>query len=163
GVDVTSLDRRTRAALEVARSDADASAALVSFVAGFHDGHFAPVVTPEPSGGGAEPPPRTSDSDASSACAALGYAPVTRVGFSLPFEALNGFSMQSDGIAQAFRSGTISVGEHRFGLVRIPRFRPAEYPQLCLVVWPAVETINAAWLEELAKRLAAFRAAQVDA
>jgi hypothetical protein len=163
GVDLSALDRRTRAALDVARSDADASAALVGFVAGFHDGHFAPVVTPEPSGGGVEPPSRASDTDASSACAALGYAPATRVGFSLPFESLNGFSMQSDGIAHAFRSGTISVGEHRFGLVRIPRFRATEYPALCVAVWPAVDSINAAWLQELAKRLAELRAAHVDA
>src|SRR5215217_5882286 len=60
GVDLPSLDRRTRLALEAARSDVDASAALISFIAGFHDGHLALVVTPEPTGAIAEPPARAS-------------------------------------------------------------------------------------------------------
>lgn len=176
GVDLPALNRRTLRALDAAESDADAAAALVSFVAGFHDGHFAPLVTPEPTGAGAEPPPRASDNDASSACAAFGYSAATRVAFSLPFESLNAFTLQSDGISRAFRSGTIVVGGHRFGLVRIPRFRPAEYPTLCVAAWstlhasgtvPAAsaiqDVIDVAWLRELADRLAAFRADHVDA
>lgn len=165
GVDLPSLDRRTRLALDAARSDADATAALVGFVAGFHDGHFAPVVTPQPAGPSAEPPPRAADDDARAACAALGYSQATRVGFSLPFESLDGFSMQSDGIARAFRSGVIAVGERHFGLIRIPRFRPAEYPALCVATWSALhaDMIDAAWLRELADRLAAFRTDGVDA
>jgi hypothetical protein len=176
GVDLLSLDRRTRLALDAARSDADATAALVGFVAGFHDGHFAQVVTPDPAGASAEPPPRAADVDATAACAAFGFAPATRVAFSLPFESLDGFGMQSDGISRAFRSGTIAVGARHFGLVRIPRFRPAEYPALCLATWSALhvdgnvptagaiqDVIDAAWLRELAIRLAAFRAEGVDA
>jgi hypothetical protein len=81
----------------------------------------------------------------------------------LPFESLDGFRLQSDGISHAFRSGTIAVSGHRFGLVRIPRFRPAEYPALCLATWPAQDAIEAAWLRELAGRLAALRAAEVEA
>lgn len=163
GVDLPALNRRTLRALGAAESDADAAAALVSFVAGFHDGHFAPIVTPEPTGAGAEPPPRASDHDATSACAAFGYSAATRVAFSLPFESLHAFTLQSDGISHAFRSGTIVVGEHRFGLVRIPRFRPAEYPSLCIATWPAQDVIDVAWLRELADRLTAFRADHVDA
>jgi hypothetical protein len=175
-IDLLSLDRRTRLALDAARSDADAGAALISFVAGFHDGHFAPAVTPEPAGAGAEPPPRASDNDASSACAAFGYSPATRIAFSLPFESLNDFRLQSDGLSRAFRSGTIVVGERRFGLVRIPRFRPAEYPALCVAAWSTLKAtgsmpaaaaiqhvVDAAWLRELADRLSAFRAEHVDA
>ena len=170
GVDLPSLDRRTRLALGAARSDADASAALVSFIAGFRDGHLAMVVTPEQASAGAEPPPRASDADASAACAAFGFGPATRVAFSLPFESLDGFAMQSDGISQAFRSGTITSGARRFGLVRIPRFRAAEYPALCIAAWSKLhasgivptaaaiqDAINAAWLRELADRLAALR------
>ena len=67
GVDLPSLDRRTRLALDAARTDADAAAALVGFVAAFHDGHFAPTFTPEPGDTGAEPPPRAADNDASTA------------------------------------------------------------------------------------------------
>lgn len=176
GVDLPSLDRRTRLALGAARSDGDAAAALVGFVAGFHDGHFAPVVTPEPAGAGVEPPPRAADVDARAACAAFGFAPATRVGFSLPFESLDGFRMQSDGLARAFRSGTIAVGERRVGLVRIARFRPAEYPELCAATWTALhadgsaptagtiqDAIDAAWLRQLADRLAAIRSDGVDA
>lgn len=176
GVDLPSLDRRTRLALGVANSDADAIAALVGFVAAFHDGHFAPVVTPEQAGASAEPPARATDGDASAACAAFGFAPATRVGFSLPFESMEGFRMQSDGISRAFRSGTIALGERRFGLVRIPRFRPAEYPALCVATWSALhaagssvtaaaiqDVIDVAWLRELAERLAALRADGVDA
>jgi hypothetical protein len=176
GVDLPSLDRRTRLAFDAARSDADAAAALVGFVAGFHDGHFAPTVTPEPAGAAAEPPPRAFDNDANSACAAFGYSPATRVAFSLPFESLDGFRLQSDGFARAFRTGTIVIGERRFGLIRIPRFRPAEYPALCLAAWSTLHTttvaptaaaiqdvIDAAWLRELADRLAALRSEHVDA
>jgi hypothetical protein len=176
GVDLRSLDRRTRIALDAARSDADAAAALVSFVAGFRDGHFAPAVTPEPAGAGAEPSPRASDNDAGSACAAFGYSPATRVAFSLPFESLDGFRLQSDGLARAFRAGTIVIGERRFGLIRIPRFRPAEYPALCIAAWSTLhdtgvaptaaaiqDVIDATWLRELADRLAALRTERVDA
>lgn len=165
GVDLPSLDRRTRLALDAARSDADATAALVGFVAGFHDGHFAPVVTPQPAGPRAEPPPRAADDDARASCAAFGYSQATRVGFSLPFESLDGFRMQSDGIEHAFRSGVIAVGKRHFGLIRIPRFRPAEYPALCVATWSALhaDMIDAAWLRELADRLAAFRTDGVDA
>lgn len=163
GVDLPSLDRRTRLALDAARSDADAAAALVGFVAAFHDGHFAPTVTAEPSGASAEPPPRAADNDASAGCAAAGYSPATRIAFSLPFESLHGFRMESDGISRAFRSGTIVVGERRVGLVRIPRFRPAEYPALCLAAWPALDEMDAAWLQALAERLAAFRTEDVAA
>jgi Peptidase family S41 len=162
GIDLPALDRRTRLALDAARSDTDAAAALVGFVAGFHDGHFATTMTPEPNGAGPEPPLRTPDKDASAACAASGYAPSTRVAFSLPFESLDGFTMQSDGISRAFRSGTIVVGERRYGLVRIPRFRSAEYPSLCLAQWPTLDAIDAAWLRELAARLASLRADHVD-
>ena len=163
GVDLPSLDRRTRLALDAAQSHADASAALVSFIAGFHDGHLAMVVTPEQTGAVAEPPPRAPDNDARAACAAFGYGPATRVAFSLPFESLEGFKLLSDGIAPAFRSGTIVVGTHRFGLVRIPRFRPAEYPALCIEAWPVQDAIDAVWLRELADRLAALRRERVEA
>lgn len=81
------------------------------------------------------------------------------------------------GLARAFRTGTIVIGEKRFGLIRIPRFRPAEYPALCLAAWSTLHTttavaptaaaiqnvIDAAWLRELADRLAAFRTERVDA
>ena len=163
GVDLPALDRRTRVALDAARTDADGAAALLSFVAAFHDGHFAPTVTPEPSVAGPEPPPRAADKEASAACAAAGYSSATRIAFSLPFESLNGFRMESDGVSRAFRSGTIVLGERRFGLVRIPRFRPAEYPALCLATWPALDTMDAAWLRELADRLTAWRTERVDA
>jgi hypothetical protein len=163
GIDLPSLDRRTRLALDAARTNADGAAALVSFVAAFHDGHFAPTTTPESSGGAAEPPPRAADNEANAACAAAGYSPATRIAFSLPFESLSGFRMESDGISRAFRSGTIDAGGRRFGLVRIPRFRPAEYPTICAAVWPALDTIDAAWLKELAERLKAFRTEHVAA
>lgn len=163
GVALPALDRRTRVALDTARTDADGAAALVSFVAAFHDGHFAPTTTPEPGVAGPEPQPRAADNDASAACAAAGYSSATRIAFSLPFESLNGFRMESDGVSRAFRSGTIVVGKRRFGLVRIPRFRPAEYPALCLATWPASDAIDAAWLRELAGRLTVFQTQHVDA
>lgn len=176
GVELPSLDRRTRLALDSARSDADANAALVSFIAGFRDGHLAVVVTPEQTGAMAEPPPRASDTDGRAACAAFGYGPVTRVAFSVPFESLEGFKMQSDGISSAFRSGSVSVDGHRVGLVRIPRFRAAEYPTVCVETWSALhakgevptaaavqDAIDAEWLRELADRLAELRAEHVEA
>src|SRR5262249_1354599 len=98
-------------ALDEARTDADGAAALVSFVAAFHDGHFAPTTTPEASGAGPEPPQRAEDTDASAACAAAGYSPATRIAFSLPFEWLSGVRMDSER-HDCGRRAALRVGAH---------------------------------------------------
>jgi hypothetical protein len=49
GVDLPAMDRVATKALKSATTDAEASAALTSFVAGFHDGHLVPTSFPETS------------------------------------------------------------------------------------------------------------------
>jgi hypothetical protein len=102
-VDLPALDRATNSALERARSNAEAAAAITSFVAAFHDGHFAATAPPASSSRAtAEPPIVERSPDARTACAAFGFAPVTRITFSLPFESLVGFRLVSDGLSSAF-------------------------------------------------------------
>jgi peptidase S41-like protein len=171
GVDLAALDRATNSALERARSNAEASAAITAFVAAFHDGHFAPAAPPASSPrASAEPPIVERAPDAGTACAAFGYAPVTRIAFSLPFESLTGFRLVSDGLSNAFRAGVIELDGRRIGILRIPRFRPAEFPAVCKSAWASLsargieptrsavlEIVNAEWLRTLAARLRELR------
>jgi hypothetical protein len=177
GVDLPLLDRTTRDALRRARTDAEASDAIRRFVAAVHDGHFTAIPIPESSPAApVEPPVVAAANDARTACAAFGFAPVTRSAFSLPFESLPEFELISDGLGDAFRSGVIRLSGLRIGLVRIPRFRPAEFPSLCERVWNdlrgrnreptrAVVTalVDEEWLRVLAERLAALRARDIAA
>lgn len=176
GVDLPSLDRRTTRALRHASSEAEARAAVLGFVSSFHDGHFTATAAPEVGGGAAEPPQPTIYTDAPTACAAYGYAPTTRIQFSLPFETLPGFALYADGLSGAFRSGIVENNGVRLGIVRIPRFRAREYPALCMQLWSMLHArgaqtsaeaianeVDAAWLQTLAARLRQFRAEHVAA
>jgi peptidase S41-like protein len=171
GVDLPALDRATGSALERAATNTEAAAAITAFVAGFRDGHFAPTAAPGASPrAAAEPPTVERAPDARTLCAALGYLPQTRVAFSLPFESLAGFRLQSDGLASAFRAGVIELDGRRLGILRIPRFRPAEFPAICESAWAALSgrgveptrsavlgVINTEWLRTLATRLRELR------
>lgn len=164
GIDLPALHRATMRSLLQAHSDSEAATALRSFVAAIHDGHLTPTVvasTTLP-----EPPTVDAAEEMHTGCAAYGYAPLTRVVFSRPFESLPGFRLLSDGVERAFRGGTITVGHTRIGILRIPRFRPAEYPEMCLQTWRAIveqgraptraailDEINARFLRTLAARL----------
>ena len=156
---------------------AEASAAITAFVAAFHDGHFAPTPPPRSSPpASAEPPTVERAADARTACAAFGYVPVTRVAYSLPFESLPGFTLISDGFADPFRAGVIEQDGRRIGLVRIPRFRPAEFPAVCERAWASLrargveptrgavlEVINEEWLRMLAARLTQLQTRNITA
>jgi hypothetical protein len=177
GTDLVALDGATRSALEHAATDTDASVAITRFVEGVRDGHFAATAAPSPVGGTFQEPPLVERAaDARTACAAFGYAPVTRIGFSLPFESLSGFELTSDGVTTPFRAGIIEQGERRFGIVRIPRFRPAEFPQLCESTWQSLRArhiaptrsairdhVDAEWLHALGARLRELSAKRVNA
>ncbi|MBV9506105.1 MAG: hypothetical protein JO323_13990 [Acidobacteriia bacterium] len=90
--------------------------------------------------------------------------------FSLPFESLPGFTLLTDGLSAAFRSGTIESGRQRIAIIRIPRFRALEYPAICREVWATLNrsgrtpdrsaigrAIDQAWLETLGARLRSLR------
>jgi Peptidase family S41 len=176
-VDLPALDRATINALERASSNAEASAAISAFVAAFHDGHFAATAPPaSPSRATPEPPIVERSPDARTACAAFGFAPVTRIAFSLPFESLVGFRLVSDGLSSAFRAGVIELDGRRIGILRIPRFRPAEFPGVCESAWASLsarhieptrsvilEIVNTEWLRTLAARLRELRDQQIKA
>lgn len=179
GVDLPASDRQTLDALHNARSDDEAMAALRGFVSRFHDGHLRPMPAPAPKTAASlpEPPRPTSYDDAQTACAAFGFVPLTQVSFSLPFETLPDFALQEDGLADAFRSGVITVEGVRLGLLRLPRFRAAEFPALCVKAWGELrargtreitskaigEVIDGVWLQTLAARLARFQTEKVAA
>jgi hypothetical protein len=178
GVDLPALDRATRTALERASSNTEASAAITAFVAAFHDGHLAPTLPPKSSSpsASAEPPIVERAVDARTACAAFGYVPLTRVAYSLPFESLVGFELVSDGFTDPFRTGAIAQEGRRIGLVRIPRFRPAEFPAVCERAWASLrargieptrgavlEVIDAEWLRALAERLTQVQTRNITA
>jgi Peptidase family S41 len=177
GVDLPALDRATRTALELASSNAEASAAITAFVASFHDGHFAPARSPESRPHASPEPPIVERSvDARTACAAFGYAPNTRASFSLPFESLEGFELVSDGYTDPFRAGVIALEGRRVALVRIPRFRPAEFPAVCGRAWESLRTrgidptrdavlaiVDAEWLRALAERLTQLQIRKITA
>ncbi len=179
GVDLPALDRRTRRLLDLADDEADARAALLAFVAGFHDGHFSPlpVRAPAPPSIAEPPKPDLATLEADAGCAALGYAVTRNTAFSLPFETLQGFALQSDGVAAPFRAGVIDMGGGaRFGIVRIPYFRQSEAAMLCVPAWTALrraghaidpaalrKQVDAAWFEALAALLRRFKREQVAA
>ncbi len=179
GVDLPTLDRRTLAALNAADSDAGARVVIHDFVAGFHDGHFSelpPQESPPPGAKVApEPPPRNLRADdADKGCAALGYANRSLESFSLPFEALDGFVLESDGQATGFRAGTITVAARKLGVARIRSFQPKQYPDACRRAWrahPAMsktsddfdDAVQDAWLDALATQLKRFHSEGVDA
>ena len=176
GVDLPALNRVTLQAIRRAKTNTEAGAALLTFVSGFHDGHFALAPVPETTNAAHDPPQPAVASDAETACAAYGYAPRTSVQYSLPFESLASFTLHTDGLQEAFGSGVIESKGARFGIVRIPRFRPREFPTLCRQVSKALQSqgvpitaraiasrIDEVWLKTLAARLQSFRQEKVIA
>lgn len=181
GVDIPALDRRTRHALAQAENDADAKAALLAFVAGFRDGHFSALVSLQGSAvseKAKEPDKPAYDKlDAATGCAALGYAATKSTPFSLPFETLNGFALESDGVTSAFRAGAITTANgSRLGIVRIRYFRQHDYPALCIADWQASKNADATidtkalqnkidteWFAVLADQLRRFKGEGVTA
>ena len=179
GVDLPALDRRTQRMLDLAGDDADARAALLAFVAAFHDGHFSPLPLRAPATATAAEParPDLATLDAAAGCAALGYAVTRSTAFSLPFETLPGFTLESDGVASPFRAGIAGTGSGtRLGIVRIPYFRQSEAATLCGQAWTALRTggqaidaavlrkkVDAAWFDALAGQLRRFGQEQVGA
>lgn len=174
GIDLPALNRRTLEALDRAQSDAEARRAILDYVAGFHDGHFSQLVTLEPLAAPApEPAAPTLDPDRpADGCAALGYASTARVPFSLPFETLPGFQLESDGLATPFRAGILPDPKGgRIGLVRIQNFRTAPFPAACLTGWAVLrkagkaitrsavaEAADEAWYAALEAQLRRFAA-----
>lgn len=179
GRDLPALDRRTTIALEQATNAAEARTALLAFQAAFRDGHFVGRPSPEPSlGEAAEPewPDLKSSDPAATACVALGYGGAASP-FSLPIETLPTFRILTDGEAQPFRTGIVTSGSVRIGLVRIPSFAMENYPALCRQSWIAEgvddggdvnqsaleRAISRAWYAELAAVLHTFQSLDVDA
>ena len=178
GVNLPALDRRTQRFLELSQSDDDAKSAILNFVSSFHDGHFSQVPTLEPASDKNADPPKAdfASLDPAAQCAALGYASTRSVPFSLPFESLPEFRLESDGISKPFRAGTIAANGRRFGVVRIKYFRQRDFPMLCEQVAARLKTngkkfdvdalnnaIDDAWFAALAAQLKAFQEEKVDA
>lgn len=174
GVDLQALDRQARRHIDGDENDAQAAQAIRTFIAGFRDGHLAELPRLEPAPAQAiEPPARDlTGVDPRTACAALGYAHRTSVAFSAPFEALPGFQLTADGQAEPFRAGVLPLADgRRLAVVRIPRFRPQEFPELCEASWSPdrpvsrdqmLDTTQDAWLRRLAERLRGLAARGAD-
>lgn len=179
GIDIPALDRRTRRALASAEDDADAKAALLGFVGGFH-GHFSQLPSLQPATAAAAKEPAQPAFDklgAATGCAALGYGATHGVPFSLPFETLPGFALESDGVTRAFRAGVVaSANGTPIGIVRIRHFRQHEDPAPCLQHWTDraasqkgfdadafQDRIDVEWYAALAAQLHRFRTQGVAA
>ncbi|MBC3916560.1 hypothetical protein H8L32_03595 [Undibacterium sp. CY18W] len=183
-VNLPQLDAYTRKALALAENDEQAKAVLRNFIDAFHDGHLRLITRssntiPTPANATASEPPAVAieNMDVENACAAIGVGSTSRVPFSLPLESLPGFALLSDGATQAFRAGIITTEQgSKLGVVRIPRFREAEYPGLCAQAWKTLsagkQNITAkqlrnamadAWFEVLAAHLVRMKAAGVQA
>jgi hypothetical protein len=176
GVDLPALDRRTKALLAQARSDEDARLAIHDFVLSLHDGHFSelPSLAAAAAEPAAEPAKRDlSHDDPRSACAALGYADKSQVAFSLPFETLPQFKLESDGVNSAFRAGLLTWNGARVGLVRIKNFSMRQYPSACERTWTTStkrersgtafdDLVTDTWFATLAAQLRRFHAERVD-
>jgi hypothetical protein len=178
GVDLPALDRRTERMIEQAESEEEARLALKSFVASFHDGHFSelPFLTLPLASASPEPPRRNlAVDDPVQGCAALGFADRSQAAFSLPFESLPGFSLESDGVTSAFRAGTIAVDGRVIGIVRLKNFSRQQYPSECLRIWASTDAktraaseafgkrVTEAWFETLAAQLRRFQKESVAA
>jgi hypothetical protein len=176
GVDLPALDRRTKAVLAQSHSDAEAHLAIRDFVLSLHDGHFSelPFLEPASTDTAAEPPKRDLSHDGPrGACAALGYADKSQVAFSLPFESLSQFKLETDGVSSAFRAGLLTWNGARVGIVRIKNFSMRQYPSACERAWakatkhersdPAFDDlVTDNWFATLAAQLQRFRAERVD-
>jgi hypothetical protein len=176
GVDLPALDRRTKAVLAQAQSDAEAHLAIRDFVLSLHDGHFSelPLLEPASADTAAEPPKRDLSHDgARDACAALGYADKSQVAFSLPFESLTHFKLETDGVSSAFRAGLLTWNGARIGLVRIKNFSMRQYPSACERTWSTSsqrdrsgsefdDLVTDTWFATLAQQLRRFRTERVD-
>ena len=138
GVDLPGLERHTRTALAAAENAGEAKRIVLDFVAALGDGHFSRVPDDPPAGAAhAEPPTAKLDpGDPLTGCAALGYAPRSRAGFSLPFESLPGFKLTADGVTRGFRAGLLPVRPGvTLGIVRLAEFRQQGTLWACLESW----------------------------
>jgi hypothetical protein len=178
GVDVPSLVRRTRVALDASRSDAEAREALLAFVKGFHDGHLSQQPSLAPALADAPDPGKAAlnADDPVSGCAAIGYSSTARIAFSLPFENLPGMRLLGDGQDSVFRVGLIEIGGRKIGLVRLQMFRAQAFPQACHRAWADLrksgtpitrdavgEAAGHLWLVDLAAQLKALKAGGAEA
>lgn len=172
GVDLVALDRRTRAALAAARTDAQAEAAITGFVDALHDGHLQRVPrepaaqAPAP---GASAAPRASD------CSALEIEPPREPGFSAALANLPGFS--ADAAPTPFPAAQLRTPHGlRLGAIRIASFTEMAYPSLCARALRELQEAHVAvtahrlrdamaddWLEALAAALGAAKQHGVDA
>lgn len=171
GVDLPALDQHTLHALQIAEDDDGARQAIKTFVASFHDGHFSELATVQAAKGTVEPEPPKADlakADPAEGCAALGYANRSAVAFSLPFEGLDGFRLEADGVSSSFRAGVIGIGGRSVGVVRIRSFQLKQHHDACERAWKANpqmdkrsdafdDAVDDAWLSALADQLARFR------
>jgi hypothetical protein len=179
GVGLPTLEQHTRAALATAESAGEARRIIVDFVTALGDGHFSRMPDDPPAGAAhAEPPKAKLDpGDPETGCAALGYAPRSHAGFSLPFESLPGFKLTANGLTHGFRAGLLPVRQGvTLGLVRIPEFRETGTAWACLAAWRGLvrqhkpidadavtEAVQEQWFAAMSATLRDFAARHVAA
>lgn len=175
GVDLPALDARAQRDLAEARDDAQATQALRSFLAGFHDGHLA-LLDRLDTGGTAAPlaavDPRALGPGAG--CAALGVADEGRHDFSLPLETLPGYTPLNSEADPALRAGILALpGGAKVGVLRLHEFDALRYPGLCHALWPQLRHADSigdmrsllvnGWVAVIAGSLRRFQQEGVDA
>jgi hypothetical protein len=180
GVALPELDQRTARALAQAADAIEARAAILAFVAAFHDGHLKSLddLPPARADAVAEPSRPVLDKlTMAAACAAIGADPSGSVAFSMPFESLDGMQLQVDGTSAPFRMGVVTTAAGtRIGVLRLQRFREKEFAALCGTAWGELRAANKKitdgalqeaiaddWREALAARLAWLKGQHVQA
>lgn len=145
GLDPVALDRGTMALLQAADTDREARAAIVAFVAAFHDGHFRvhrtklskrlEVWWAELWVSDVEATALRATTPGADACTALGiFGDEGGLAFELE-DAPEFTPMRADD--RAFAAGTLALGDRRFGILRIPIFDQARYRSACIRAWDA--------------------------
>jgi hypothetical protein len=146
GLDPVALDRETMQRLLDADTDREARAAIVAFVEAFEDGHFrvhriklSKRLEAWWAGLSADDAATTASLDASmlagEVCTRLGFHD-DRGGLDFGLADAPGFT-PLPAAERAFAAGTLELGGHRFGVVRIPIFDQKRYRSACIRAWDA--------------------------
>jgi Peptidase family S41 len=121
-MDLPDLGKKTEDALQHARSDSDARAAIKTFLDSFGDGHL------EIEWFGADVSASDSKPEAD-ICERLGYRPRGKPG--IDYSLLTQLSPVPSAEARLFPGGILKAGGRTFGLIRIGVFTEKGFPDVC--------------------------------
>jgi hypothetical protein len=172
-MDLPALSARAEALLAKAASEDEARRIFERFLAGFGDGHLRIDWAQPPAPASSSPSPAPASPSARS-CADLGYRPWRDQG--IDFAAAGNYEPLAVEASASFPAGILATPKGaRLGIVRIPLFMDAAYPEICEKVHsPAAacdgdcerrlaDEVNRRMSRALAAQLAALAERRVEA